>query len=282
MAYIGQIILVANGTHLHSSAGFLPCDGGQYWIEELQALFSLIGNTYGGDGAGKFRVPNLPLPAGLQAPASYFICSLGEWPTNGTMDLVVGRAAQFAFVPHPGAAPADYLFCDGTSQQSSAYPALSAVLAGAYGTAGAGTFSLPKVPATASSVVTMPPNAGYGVSTYGSSFVLSGLEHIGQIVLLPTPSGPGIVSSTLPVATQGGTTPVWACNGQLVGIQANPALYSLIGTTYGGDGRHNFAMPNLTPPPGLEHHSYFIVNEGIYPSDDEEPTEDEDRATRAT
>ncbi len=38
----------------------------------------------------------------------------------------------------------------------------------------------------------------------------------------------------------------WAlCNGQLMSIQANHALFSLIGTTYGGDGVTNFALPNL-------------------------------------
>ncbi|HWY25267.1 MAG TPA: tail fiber protein [Nevskia sp.] len=38
----------------------------------------------------------------------------------------------------------------------------------------------------------------------------------------------------------------WAlCNGQLLPINQNQALFSLLGTTYGGDGRTNFALPNL-------------------------------------
>ncbi|GAP12607.1 microcystin-dependent protein [Longilinea arvoryzae] len=38
----------------------------------------------------------------------------------------------------------------------------------------------------------------------------------------------------------------WAmCNGQLLPIQQNQALFALLGTTYGGDGRVNFALPNL-------------------------------------
>jgi microcystin-dependent protein len=38
----------------------------------------------------------------------------------------------------------------------------------------------------------------------------------------------------------------WAmCNGQLLPINQNQALFSLLGTTYGGDGRVNFALPNL-------------------------------------
>jgi microcystin-dependent protein len=38
----------------------------------------------------------------------------------------------------------------------------------------------------------------------------------------------------------------WAmCNGQLMPISQNQALFSLLGTTYGGDGRTTFGLPNL-------------------------------------
>jgi microcystin-dependent protein len=38
----------------------------------------------------------------------------------------------------------------------------------------------------------------------------------------------------------------WAfCNGQFLPIAQNTALFSLLGTTYGGDGKSNFALPNL-------------------------------------
>jgi microcystin-dependent protein len=38
----------------------------------------------------------------------------------------------------------------------------------------------------------------------------------------------------------------WAqCNGQLLPINQNQALFALLGTTYGGDGRVNFALPDL-------------------------------------
>ncbi len=35
------------------------------------------------------------------------------------------------------------------------------------------------------------------------------------------------------------------CNGQLIPISENNALFTLIGTTYGGDGQSTFALPNL-------------------------------------
>jgi microcystin-dependent protein len=38
----------------------------------------------------------------------------------------------------------------------------------------------------------------------------------------------------------------WAfCNGQILPISQNTALFSLLGTTYGGDGRSTFALPDL-------------------------------------
>src|ERR1700758_5677033 len=38
----------------------------------------------------------------------------------------------------------------------------------------------------------------------------------------------------------------WAfCNGQILPISQNTALFSLLGTTYGGDGKSTFALPNM-------------------------------------
>jgi microcystin-dependent protein len=36
-----------------------------------------------------------------------------------------------------------------------------------------------------------------------------------------------------------------ACNGQLLSIVTNQALFAILGTTYGGNGTTNFALPNL-------------------------------------
>ncbi|MEO8436710.1 MAG: tail fiber protein [Pyrinomonadaceae bacterium] len=40
--------------------------------------------------------------------------------------------------------------------------------------------------------------------------------------------------------------PGWAtCDGQIMPLSQNPALFSLLGTTYGGDGRSTFALPDF-------------------------------------
>src|SRR5512142_724196 len=54
----------------------------------------------------------------------------------------------------------------------------------------------------------------------------------------------------------------WAlCNGQLLPINQNQALFALLGTTYGGDGRVNFALPNLQGRVPLHFGSGFTLGE---------------------
>lgn len=54
------------------------------------------------------------------------------------------------------------------------------------------------------------------------------------------------------------------CDGQLLSIQQNTALFSILGTTYGGDGRTTFALPKVAAPTtGM---NYVIAVNGIYPS----------------
>jgi microcystin-dependent protein len=50
-------------------------------------------------------------------------------------------------------------------------------------------------------------------------------------------------------------------------IASNTALFSILGTTYGGDGQTTFALPNLTAPTE-NGPQYIIAVEGIYPSRD--------------
>ena len=61
----------------------------------------------------------------------------------------------------------------------------------------------------------------------------------------------------------------WAfCNGQLMPISQNTALFSLLGTTYGGDGKSTFALPNLQgaaplhPGQGSGLSQYFLGQQG--------------------
>ena len=54
----------------------------------------------------------------------------------------------------------------------------------------------------------------------------------------------------------------WAlCNGQLMPINQNQALFSLLGTTFGGDGRVNFALPDLRGRTPIHVGSGYILGE---------------------
>jgi microcystin-dependent protein len=54
----------------------------------------------------------------------------------------------------------------------------------------------------------------------------------------------------------------WAfCNGQLLPINQNQALFSLLGTTYGGDGQTTFALPNLRGRAPIHHGSSFNLGQ---------------------
>jgi len=56
-----------------------------------------------------------------------------------------------------------------------------------------------------------------------------------------------------------------SCEGQILPINSNQALFSLIGATYGGDGSTNFALPNLKGAAPLPNMKYYICTAGIYP-----------------
>jgi microcystin-dependent protein len=56
------------------------------------------------------------------------------------------------------------------------------------------------------------------------------------------------------------------CEGQLLRISSNSALYSLIGTMYGGDGTTTFALPNLKGKEPAPNMRYCIALNGIYPN----------------
>ncbi|HZO92302.1 MAG TPA: tail fiber protein [Candidatus Baltobacteraceae bacterium] len=54
----------------------------------------------------------------------------------------------------------------------------------------------------------------------------------------------------------------WAmCNGQLLPINQNQALFSLLGTTYGGDGRTTFALPDLRGAVAMHQGAGYILGQ---------------------
>jgi microcystin-dependent protein len=77
--------------------------------------------------------------------------------------------------------------------------------------------------------------------------------YLGQVLTFPYTFCP---SSTLPT------------DGRLLSISQNTALFSLLGTQYGGDGVTTFALPNIKAPLSANRHPMIscITLSGIFPS----------------
>jgi hypothetical protein len=94
-----------------------------------------------------------------------------------------------------------------------------------------------------------PPVAGLGANTGMAAAGRGAQCTLGQIILN--------ASTNVAVGTP--------ARGQLLPINTNQALFSLIGTTYGGDGRTTFALPDLrTVTP--DNMTYSICDDGIFPT----------------
>ena len=73
---IGSITLMAVTFEVQD---YFICDGRQLPITQYQALFSLIGNRYGGDGRNNF---NLPKMTASDPNMRYYICVNGYYPSR--------------------------------------------------------------------------------------------------------------------------------------------------------------------------------------------------------
>ncbi|MFZ9520361.1 MAG: phage tail protein [Silvanigrellaceae bacterium] len=77
--YLGEVrsfALLFPNTELE---GFVRADGQLLQIFENQALYSLLGNRYGGDSRTTFAVPNLNSP---NEKVVHFICTVGIYPSR--------------------------------------------------------------------------------------------------------------------------------------------------------------------------------------------------------
>jgi len=98
--YIGTIMVFAGN---FAPAGWAQCNGQLLPIGQYDALFSLIGTTYGGDGQTTFALPDLrsrvPIHQGQGSGLSNY--SLGE---NGGLEAVTLQSNQIPAHSHPAMA----------------------------------------------------------------------------------------------------------------------------------------------------------------------------------
>lgn len=234
--------------------GWAFCNGQTLSIDANQALFSVIGNQYGGDGQTNFQVPNLAPLRNLDAyktPLKYIICLEGvpEDPFMGEIRLFAGNTA-----------PSNWAFCDGTTLGGQYYH-LFDLIGNRYGGNSSINFQLPNL-APLKEVDGGATPIHYIISLSGTlprPYNNSGLMYdslTGQVRLFSGPDNYELDE--------------WEfCKGRTLQISANIALFSVITDTYGGDGQTNFKLPNLAPlkeaDGGQTPIYYIIARQGLYP-----------------
>jgi microcystin-dependent protein len=248
-------------------AGSLPAYGApraEGQLEQIsnppsnQALFSLLGTSFGGDGMRTFALPNLNgrvavggQQMGMMGPGTLTITWLISTGPS-TLAPVPGTLAMFC----AGWAPDGWALCDGTMLPISQYVPLFEAIGCAFGGNNASVFALPNLAGGAA-----PVGAGQGP---GRVPVAVGQQVPGTppglglnyLISLEGPYPPSTGAGAFPDTGQflgqvivyaGGQAPAgWAlCDGSLLQISANEQLFELIGTSYGGDGQSDFALPDL-------------------------------------
>jgi microcystin-dependent protein len=232
-------------------------------------------------GSDDTRLVNAELPSSLggssqpldnyqaSLPVTYLIRTAGVFPSfsgSGNINFI-GQIVPFA----GGFVPDGFLQANGQEVQIADFPALFNLIGATYGGDGVTTFAMPDlsgrtvVGATPQLQVgtylgepasllnsQLPVAAGGGgqpIDNHEPSAALTYLISLAGI--FPSSSGGSVDPDTQylgeVVMFAGNFVPGgWAeAAGQLVSISSNTALFSLLGTNYGGNGQTNFALPNL-------------------------------------
>ncbi len=234
-----------------------------------------------GEASNTLTRANLPpsaggtsIPIDNEQPSlgvTYSINPFGSFPSSGGgMDLSsVGVISAFAGNFAPG------LPCDGRLLNIADYTALYGVIGTTYGGDGINTFALPDLqgrdivgagqdrtgatyslgekvgtPTVSLGTANLPSSGDAPIDNQQPGLVLN--YYISVKGIFPSSPDVGNTDQTTPflgqiVAFAGNVQPNgWLpCDGQLLPIDQDQALFALLGTTYGGDGIRTFALPNL-------------------------------------
>lgn len=206
--------------------GWLPCSGQILAIGSNQALFSLLGTTYGGDGVSTFRLPDLRGRVVMHPSGT---TRAGESGGERTHALTVAELPPHRHPAQATAAPAttpDPAGARWAATQEPHYgPAAQVAMAATTDGAGVGA-PHENMPPYLAMTYAIAASGVYPTQDSGSAYEAF-LGEIRLFAALMTPGG-------------------WAeCNGQSVPIQQNSALYSLLGIQYGGSGTTDFRLPDL-------------------------------------
>jgi len=202
----------------------VPCDGTSLPANNYEALYTAIGTKYGSTGAGNFNLPDLRGCVPIHRSSSF---PLGS---TGGSELVALTSAQMP--PHSHA-----MF--GTTAAATQTTPLQNLLAQS---ANPGIYQS-AVPGTQQMSSLAIGNSGDGTSHNNLQPFLA-VNFV--IAVLPLIGPPPPYMGEIRVFPFGFMPFGWLpCTGALLQISQNTALFHLLGTTFGGDGKTTFALPNL-------------------------------------
>ncbi|MCK5684113.1 tail fiber protein [bacterium] len=225
-------------------------------IQRHTALFSLMGNRFGGDGRVTFALPKLlkNLPEGHPSYTSsnlfrYILCVNGYYPKRDGSGRISDRAVGTIILTGNNFSPYNAPKCNGSLLPKQTFPQLFKVFGYSYGGSG-DKFKLPDL-----SKIT-PHKCKYIVVT-GGNLPNSNNGPIGYTL--------GTIMFLPEHHYKKNALKHWVkCDGRGLPIRGHESLYSLIGNKFGGDGRTNFRLPDLKKH-NHKNLNYYICTNGIYP-----------------
>lgn len=259
-SFAGAVSLYAGNVTTPGSPNILA-EGQSLNRTTYSGLFSAVGTTYGSPSGTTFNVPNL---AGLQVVGAngnlgattansialnYAVALSGVIPSSGgnSPSLATPFVGQImATTATSSSLPNGWAWADGSLLPISENETLFTLLGATYGGDGQETFALPDLRGRAPiGNSTTNPLGNMTASTLAITFAtpLQGIYPTGS----PAGDSGPYLGEVYMFAFGEGALPTFLqeANGQFQPINQNQALFSLLGTTYGGNGQTTFALPDF-------------------------------------
>lgn len=221
---IGEIRMFAGN---FAPDGWRFCNGDTLLKADYLPLWDAIGYTYGGGGTS-FKLPDLRSRIPIHESATHVLAE------SGGVESVSLTISQIPAHTHAMAAAGDKV--GNKVSPAGNHPAQSFNITPYLNDAPTGSFNVAAVE---------PVGGSQPHDNMQPYLCINFIIAVEAVTMFPGAASDAYVAEIrifpFNFAPAGWTT----CNGQLLSISQNTALFSLLGTTYGGNGQTNFALPDL-------------------------------------
>jgi microcystin-dependent protein len=225
--YLGEVRTFAGD---FAPAGWSACDGTELDIAGNEDLYAVLGDVYGGDGEATFALPDLRGRAPLHK---------GQGPATSAYSRGDTGGVERATLTDQEIPPHAHSFQAAPTQGTGNQPWSGYVVAAS---ATVDVFAEREVNTDFAATAVAPAGSSRAHENRMPFVAVNYVMATGP----EATSGDGpFVGEVRPLA--GDVVPAgWArCEGQLLPVEQNPVLFSVVSTLYGGDGEAEFALPDL-------------------------------------